>query len=148
MLFLWESGMSLNGSTSSTSCVGCTKENRKDPRWAWWRAWLANRDPYRQPQEMFQSVSLEYSELFAWVLLTCITAFRRWNLPDYQTTKQNYFHHLFQLATSCCTFIQLNCKLLAIFAIFNISLLILSPLLTLIFLLETIWNYLYLYINW
>lgn len=98
--------------------------------------------------DMFQSVSLQNSELFAWVLLACITAFRRWNLSAYhtETTEQNYFHHLFQLATSCCTFIQINCKLFAIFAIFNNVLLILAPLLTLIFMLET--HYLYLYISW
>lgn len=89
--------------------------------------------------DMFRSVSLQYSELFAWVLLACIAAFMRWNLSAYhtETAEQNYFHNLIQLSTSCCTFIQINCNPFAIFAIFINVLLILAPFLSLIFRLET-----------
>lgn len=71
--------------------------------------------------DMFQSVSLQYSELFAWGLLACITAFICSNLLVYhtETAEENYFHNVIQPATSRRAFIQIKYNLFAIFAIFN-----------------------------
>lgn len=71
--------------------------------------------------DMFQSVSLQYAELFAWGLLACITPFICSNLLAYLTeaAEQNYFHNVIQPATPCRTVIQMNCNLFAIFAIFD-----------------------------
>ena len=80
--------------------------------------------------DTFQSVSPQYAEVFAWGLLACITPFICSNLLAFlsETAEQNYFHSVIQIAAPWCTFIQMNCTLVAAFAILIIFLFVLVSL--------------------